>query len=229
MASLMLVNPRKRRKKAKAHKRRRNPITVTTRKRRKHTRKAKRRTYARNPISFSHVKRKSRRKYRRNPIGGKFNLKGLFSPVVPAAVSAVGAIGLDLAWGVIGSKLPASLSTGPVAYAAKGLGAIALGALAGMVVKKDTANQLAIGALTVVLHGAMKEGINKFAPNVQLGDIAEYMPSDPLDGLAEYVTDAGMSEYVTPGIGYAGGGTYMAQDDSISDMDGVGAVMPFSL
>jgi len=213
MAQLMLVNPRKRRRKAK-----------TTTKRRTHARRRtthKRRRYARNPIALNttrRTRRTHRRKYRRNPIAGRGKMKGLLAPLMPAAISATGAIGLDLAWGIIGSKLPSALSTGPVKHIAKAAGALALGALAGMVVKKDTANQLAIGALTVVLHTAMKETIQKTLPNVQLGEndftmngLAEYFPTDTMAGMGEYFPTDTMQ-----GVGYYGGGEYF--EDSLEGL-----------
>jgi len=217
MAQLMLVNPRKRRRKAKATTKRR---TVA----RRRTTHKRRRTYARNPIALNpsrRAKRTHRRKYRRNPIGmGRGKMKGLLAPLMPAAISATGAIGLDLAWGIIGSKLPANLGTGPIRHVAKAAGALALGALAGMIVKKDTANQLTIGALTVVLHSAMKETIQKTMPNVQLGE----SESGYMNGLAEYFTEpsmAGMGEYFTEpamnGVGYSGGGEYF-----YNELEGMG-------
>lgn len=222
MASLMLVNPRKRRshKKAASHRKvRRNPAKAHK------TRKVRR--YARNPIGLHGARRThKRRKYHRNPIGGK--MKGIFAPVMPAAISAVGAIGLDLAWGVVSSKLPAGLGVGPVRHVAKAAGALALGALAAMVVKKDTANLLATGALTVVLHSAMKEGIQSVAPNVQLGEMS-------VDGLAEYLPQSvdGMGEYVPSmnGLGYEGAGVSFDDGDDMAGFGsmGEGNYSPFTL
>jgi len=234
MASLMLVNPRKRRKKAKsAHKRPRKPAAHSAPKRRKRRASTKRRVYARNPITISHAKRKHRRRYRRNPIGGmRGGMKGLFAPVMPAAISAVGAIGLDLAWGQVAARLPAAITGGPMKYVAKAVGAIGIGMLAGMVVKKDTANQLAIGALTTVFHSAMRDTITQMAPNVQLGEY-ETMNGYPLDGLAEYVREpgmAGLGEYQSDmgAIGYANPGMY-AGEDNLTDMEELGAIAPFSM
>lgn len=172
----MLVNPRKRRK-AKAKTR----VAKTTAKRR----------YARNPIAVANPKK--RRKYRRNPIA----MKGIMAPIMPAATAAAGAIGLDLAWGMIGSKLPASLSTGPVRHVVKAVGALGLGALAAMVLKKETANNLAVGALTVVMHGAMRETLQTMNPEMKLGEYG-----DEMDGFAMYVDQAGpLNEYL-PMNGY---------------------------
>lgn len=206
MASLMLVNPRRRKKATRS----------TTRRRRKTTARKSpaRRTYRRNPIRAT--RRRSTRRYRRNPI----KAKGLLAPLMPAAVSATGAIGLDLAWGMIGSKLPMGMGTGPMKYVAKAAGALALGSLAAMVTKKDTANQMAVGALTVVLHGAMKDTIQKTLPNVQLGE-ADF---SYMDGIGEYMSLNGMGEYMSEdmaGIGYSGGGEFFAEDD-MTEMDGLG-------
>lgn len=194
MAQLMLVNPRKR--KSAAKKAAKRPAS-----------KSKARRYAKNPITLNAVKK--RRKYRRNPIGG--GLKGITAPLMPAATAAVGAIGLDLAWGKIGGMLPDSLKSGPVRHVAKAAGALALGALAGMVLKKDTANNLAIGALTVVLHGAMRETIQSAMPGVTLGEYDDGM--NGIDGLAFY------DESALNGLGYSEDGF---TDNGFDTMNGMG-------
>lgn len=208
MAQLMLVNPRKR-KTARKSPAKKSAAKRTTRRR-----------YARNPIGLAAANPiRKRRKYRRNPIA----MKGLMAPIMPAAIAAGGAIGLDLAWGMIGSKLPAALSTGPVRHVAKAAGALALGALAGMVLKKETANNLAIGALTVVMHGAMRETMQKMLPNVALGEYESEM-----DGLAMYTGDGmnGMGEYVE-GLSYSGAG--VSFDSEMSGMGSMGQTSPFIL
>lgn len=219
MASLMLINPRKRRKTKRTHARRRkshstashNPVHRKRRVSHKRRTHAKRR-YATNPIGLHHSKRRTHRKhYRRNPIGGK--MRGILGPVKMAAVASVGAIGLDLAWGVIGSKLPASMASGPIRHVAKGIGALALAAIAGMVVKKETANTLGVGALTVVFRDAMRDGISSQFPNVQLGDVGEYYSAqgvgeyypEGVHGLGEYdfgVSGLGEYDFGVQGLGY---------------------------
>lgn len=196
MAQLMLVNPRKR--KSAAKKAAKRPATK---------RKSPRR-YAKNPITLNAVKK--RRKYRRNPIGGGRGLKGITAPIMPAATAAVGAIGLDLAWAKLGGMLPESMQVGPIRHVAKAAGALALGALAGMVLKKDTANNLAIGALTVVLHGAMRETIQTAMPNVQLGEYDNAFAG--VDGLAIYSPEL-------DGLGYSEDGY---TDNGFDSMNGVG-------
>lgn len=162
MASpLLLVNPRKRRKARK-----------TTAKRRRTTHHKRRAPVARrahNPIrrrrrATAHRVHHARR--RRNPARRKM---GFFSPIMPAAIAAVGAIGLDLVWGY--APVPASWKAGTMGYAAKGVGALALGAVLGMFMKKSTAETLAAGALTVTIYGALKDGISSSMPNIQMGEI----------------------------------------------------------
>lgn len=217
MAQLMLVNPRKRRKAKRTHARRRkthttahNPVHRKRRVSHKRRTHAKRR-YATNPIGLNpRHRRKHRRHYRKNPIGG--GMKGLLGPVKMAAVASVGAIGLDLAWGMVGNRLPVALSTGPVRHIAKAVGALALAAIAGMVVKKETANTLGVGALTVVFRDALRDGITSQFPNVQLGDVGEYYGMQ------------GMGEYYPAGVhGMDGLGEY---DFGIHGMDGLGYMNP---
>ena len=172
MAELMLVNPRKRKTRRKARK------TVAAKPRRRVTRK----TVARR----SPARRIARR---RNPIA-KGNL--LNDAIIPAATGAAGAVGLDVAMGYI--PLPDALKTGPARHLVKGAAAIGLGMLASLVTKKSTAKALANGALTVTMHGAMQEAMQRFAPGVQMGQY--------VDGMGQYVDGMG---YVSPAMTYDGG------------------------
>ena len=126
-------------------------------------------------------------KYRRNPLPSR--AKGIVAEnIKPAAIGAAGALALD----VIVAKLPipAALKTGPANYAARAVGAIALGMLAEKVgkLKHDTAVSLARGGLTVVLHDAGKAVMRAQFPSLalaayeeELTDIAGMM--DGLDAL----------------------------------------------
>ena len=188
MAELMLINPRRRRKatRKKARKspakRRRNPIGLAAN---PDPRRRKRR-----PMAMSRV----RRARRRNPSFRRMSVKGVLNgTVMPAMTAAVGAIGLDVAWSYL--PVPDSIKTGPFRHAAKGLGAIVLGMVAGMVVKKETADRFATGALTVVAHSALKEQVQKFAPNIQMGEYVDGLgywssgidPNAGIDGMGEYL------------------------------------------
>lgn len=145
--------------------------------------------YARNPIRL-----RRRVKRRSNPIAAKLGLGGIGKSVIPAAVGAGGAITLDLLWSYL--PVPAMVKTGPMRHVAKAAGAIGLGIIAGMLVKKDTANALAAGALTVVMYNAAREAVATFAPNIPLGEylaisdstapmLGEYLSGDgdELDGI----------------------------------------------
>jgi len=187
MAELMLVNPRKRRKArspaqraatrklvARNRKRKRNPARHTTVARVAPVRR-KRRAVARRPVR--------RRRIRRNP-----SARGIINTtLIPAAVAGAGALSLDVLWGFV--PVPATLKTGPFRHVIKGAGAIGMGYLAGMVVNKKTAGQLATGALTVVMYNAMREMAARFMPNVPFGYVSSGMP------VGEYVS-GGMGEYV---------------------------------
>ena len=212
MAELMLVNPRKRRKSRKprtaaqraatrklvaGNKRRRNPAPA----RRKVSAIKRRRTPARSVVA-------RKRRYKRNPNGR--GMAGIVNTtLIPAAVAASGALSLDVLWNFL--PLPETLKTGPLRHIAKGAGAIGLGWLAGMVVNKKTAGQLATGALTVVTYNAMREMMARFMPAVNMGYYSAGMPAGSMGayvGMGEYVGGPGMGAYI------GGGGTspYLAAD-----------------
>lgn len=149
-AEILLVNPKKRRKRRKTRARRRNPV----RRRRR---------------ASTHV---TRRRRRRNPVRFRGAINTL---VVPAFWGAGGALALDFALGFI--PLPANLKTGITGYAVKGASAIALGMLLQnmKLVPAKIAQDMTSGALAVMLHGALKEQIQMFFPQVNLG---EYMGNE---------------------------------------------------
>jgi len=205
MAELMLVNPRKRRSTRKkprtaaqraatrrlvaANKRRSTPKRRTPAKRR--AMPARRRRAASSTVHRA-------RRYKRNP-----SARGIVnSTLLPAATGASGALALDILWGFV--PIPETLKAGPLRYVVKGAGALGMGWLAGKVVKKSTAGQLASGALTVIMHDAMRDMMAKFMPGVGLG---YYSAGYPVGEMGEYV-DGGMGEYV----GGDSAGSYLAPD-----------------
>lgn len=86
--------------------------------------------------------------------------------VMPAAVAAGGAIGLDILWGML--PLPIALKTGPVRYVAKGVGAVAMGMVASMVVNERVAKNFTAGALTVVIYESLREALSTWMPQLAL-------------------------------------------------------------
>lgn len=157
---------------------------------------------------------------RRNPI----SRKGIMDRMVfPAVTATSGALALDAVWAYL--PLPVNVRTGPLRHAFKGLGAIALGWGASKVVKKTTADSMAMGALTVVLHNAAREALATFAPGVRMDGMGYYSAGypvgpanndmglyvggpggmDTLNSQGEIPSDTGMGMYV----GGEGGGYYM--------------------
>ncbi len=217
MAELMLVNPRKRRKSRKSrspaqraatrklvarNKRKSNPAPA--RRRRSVSVVKRRRTPARRVTAAAR-----KRRYKRNP--ARRGITGIVnSTLIPAAVAASGAVSLDILWNFL--PLPETLKTGPLRHIAKGAGAIGLGLLAGMVVNKKTAGQLATGALTVVTYNAMREMMARFMPTVNMG----YYSAGMTAGTMGAYVDNGMGAYVDNGMGaYIGGpatSPYLAKD-----------------
>jgi len=194
MNELLLINPARRKRRAPARRRasparrrparRRNPVTALAANPR------------RRPARRSYAARRSIR--RRNP--APRGMKGIMGTLMPAATAATGALALDVVWGFI--PLPIALKTGPMRHLVKGAGAIGMGLLAGMVVNKRVADQFAVGALTVVMHGAMKEAVTRFAPQIALGEYPSIaVPMSEYDenggSLGEYVEQPGMGEFVS--------------------------------
>lgn len=169
MPEVLLVNPRKRkspskRKRGPARARRRT-TTVTVkanpskprRKRRKKAKTVRRRGYRRNPVNFN-------------------IMNFMQDTLMPSAVGAVGALGVDLTLGLL--PLPDTLKTGPMRPLVKGLGAIGIGFVANMVATRQMAEQVTAGGLTVVLYDAMKTFMQTQFPALPLGEYDAYPALD---------------------------------------------------
>lgn len=179
MNEILLINPRKRKakKRRSVSRRRKNPVR-------------RRKSYA-----------KKRRVRRRNPNGlGK--IQNIF---MPAILGASGALALDITLGYI--PIPLNLKTGIAGYATKAIGAIGLGMLLQnfKLVKHKTAVDMTTGALTVMLHGALKEQVQLMLPNVPMG---------------EYLTGPGFGNWV--GSGFPAG----VESDDMIGAGAMGAYLP---
>lgn len=162
----------------KRRKRRKNPSNSSVSRRRAYTasRTASPPQRRRNPIR----RKISVRRRRRNP-SMKSMGKGLIGGLVMPAVTATGgALALDLAWGYL--PIPVQFKTGGTRLLTKSVGAIVLSKLAGFVVSKRTADQMGVGALTVVMHEAAKDLIVKTMPTIKLDGIGYYSPALPSTG-----------------------------------------------
>ena len=105
-----------------------------------------------------------------NPRGRMGNiLSGL---VIPSTMAAAGAIAVDVAYGFL--PLPPAIKSGPARYLVKGASAVGLGMLIGMM-NKNMGHSVAMGGLTVTIHGALRDALATFAPTLALGAYADEM------------------------------------------------------
>lgn len=205
MAQMLLVNPRKRKKrstkmatrkqlaalrKARAAKARKHHPRAATPRRRRKSASRKRHITLRGTMNPS---RRTRRHYRRNPSARKFNLMGFVKEsLMPSAMGAGGALALDLALAYL--PLPAMMKTGVVNSVTRVVGAVGIGMLGGMVMGRKVGEQIGAGALTVVLYDEIK------------GMLKKAMPTLPLSG-----SDYPSLEYVNPAINAGEMGLYVGE------------------
>lgn len=171
----------KRRAPSKSRRRRvrRNPATSAR----------QRSTYQRTATMNPRRKRRSRR-VSRNPITMRSVTNDL---LIPAATGAVGAIANDALFTYL--PLPAQLKAPGVArYASKAVSAIAMTWLASMVVKRQTALRLGVGALTTLSAEIARDLMTRTMP--QLAPVA-------MEGMGVYTMN-GMG-YYNPAIPAGGG------------------------
>ncbi len=183
MASLMLVNPKKRRK-SKAR------------------RKSSSRSKTRTVVRYRSKKRSTKRR-RRNPIRSKALMNTATNALKDGAAGSLGAIAGTLAASYL--PIPEQYKTGPMGAIIQALIGIGVGVAVGKVAKnKKLGTDMARGSVAVALHDTFKGLISQAVPQLNLGGY-----DDGLLGMDEYV----MSEYVGPsagvlnGMGYAGAGS----------------------
>ncbi len=223
MSELMLVNPR--RKARKATRRRTRARRHMTALQRKYfgPRRAKRRTVRRtarrrveslaiNPRRkrrASHHRRRRITSLRSNPrrLG---SMKGFVNAtLVPAGVGALGALGVDLVIGYASPHLPATFQSGMMLNAVKIAGAVGVGMVAGMVAGKKFGEEAMAGAITVTLYDIVK------------GYVKSAMPSLPLSGYdmgwispAYQLPAPNMGMYIGQDNAYNGGmGMYIGETE----------------
>lgn len=103
-----------------------------------------------------------RRRRHRNPL----SISSVKSALMPAAIGAAGGVALDVAYGYLGTYLPASLQTGIAASAVKLAAAFGLGMVASKVLGAEKGRAVTIGAVTVQLYGLLKSTLASAAPSV---------------------------------------------------------------
>lgn len=205
MPEIALVNPRRRRR----HRRRRAAVRAARPVRRRRRTRARRRrpvvtALRRHSLYLTNPRR--RRRYRRNPAVRGFDIQRFASQtLMPSAVGAAGALGVDLLLGFL--PLPPALKAGPMRPVVRLAGAIGVGMLAGMIASRQTAEQVTAGAVTVVLYDTMKGLLTQMMPQLPLGqyDTPEAMgyvsPAVQVgeDAVSAYLSE-GVSAYVPEGV-----------------------------
>jgi len=179
----MLVNPKRRRRKA----RRNVKAAANPRRRRRSTRRRARR----NPVAMANPRRRTRRRSyrRRNP---KFSIRSIQrDAIMPAAIGGVGALALDVAFAAL--PIPANFKTGAMGTVAKIAGAILLGKLAGKALGAKAGEAVTVGAVTIQAYNLVKGFAKQAMPTLPMG---EY-----LSGEFDYNAN--------PGVGYMNAGEFI--------------------
>lgn len=210
MPQIALVNPRKARRRRSRRRMTAKQRMYFGKRRRSHSRRSSSHRRSRRRSVAVAAPRRRRRHARRSIVrrarrhlrrfarhqGGAISLRGfnfnsfLKGTLVPSAVGAAGALGVDLVMGYASPYLPSVLTTGMAAPLTRIAGAVALGMVAANVMKdRRVGEQVMAGAVTVLAYSWVKDLVKSQFPSLPL---SEY------DG-AGY----GMGAYVS-GMGYAG-------------------------
>lgn len=231
VATVMLVNPRPKRKSAAAPRRKRKMSALQ----RQYFggKRSRSRSPRAKPSAGSHImsvqqnpqRRRRRRasrttvRYRRNPSSG--GSMSLLSTLGPAAIGAGGAIAVSyIATNYLTSVIPQSMTTGiGGAFAMGGLGVLA-GWAAGKAFGRKTGNSIAAGAVTIAIYNA----------------ISPMLSGASASGGQGLLAGAGGSSYGSSygGSSYAGSGTLAGLGKArkrrmgrfVGGMGGLGAGLP---
>lgn len=224
MAEMLLVNPRRRKRRKtsarrkSSHKRRKTTARrAAPRRRRRHVARMAnpRRRRSRRVLTRAVRRRRSNPSFRSIAGGAVPTLKAGFT-------GALGALGLDFLWGYGKSYLPASIAGSAIAqYAAKLVGALLIG-FVGNKVLRGKGQAMAVGAATVVIHDALKAQVQASFPSIPLGAYLSYAPvvgsMDRAGGmLSTGVPSSGVGQYL--------GGLPATDDDMVYSGDYTGDSM----
>lgn len=187
--SLILINPRRRKRRRNPGSRRRMPAALRrywASKRGTRLANPRRRRRRRNPIVHSYRRRRAK-SHRRNPrrYAARRSYRRLRNPrgdfmhtLTAGALGAGGALLLNTVYGFVNPYLPASLQTGLVQTGVLTVGALGLGVLVGRFIDKDLGDSVAFGGLAVVLYNAaatVAQGAGLTITN-NLSGYADYTP-----------------------------------------------------
>jgi hypothetical protein len=242
MPHLFVVNPSRRKKRAKSTRARtrsgqfrKNPtkrkVAPAMAKRRRRTRRV---SFRRNPVVVMRsptrrkrrgramVRRASGRRYRRNPgrrlsLGGRGGIN-VAKLILPGVMIGAGAVGVEVIMGYL--PLPAVVQTGPAKYATKGVIAALAGWGIAKFINRRAGEAFAMGGIAIAAHDAIKSAVMGFVPNLKFG---EYMQGYNWDKYG-YNTPS-MSSMRSPGIGYySPGSTLNTMGEYMPGMAGGGQI-----
>lgn len=121
-----------------------------------------------------------RRRRHRNPIAGSLGEMG--TVIIPAAIGAGGALGLNILLGYL-KFLPASLQSGYGRAGVQIAGALAVGALGPKVgLPRRTATAIAAGISVIALYDIASNLVASKFPNVNLGENFPMLPGSVMTG-----------------------------------------------
>lgn len=192
MAQLLLLNPSKRGTRKMAKRKRKPRRTHLTKKSFKRKTPRRRRLKAvkryRNPITYARPNPTRRKRVVRRA------RQNIVMQSAPAAVTAaIGALGSDVLLGYLTQYIPAELQTGPMAPLTRAASAIGLGLIiekfAPVRNKRTLAKEVMIGGLTVTLHGVFKDLLVQSGANIPLGGMDAYSPA-PVSNSVGYIDPA---------------------------------------
>lgn len=203
MQTLALVNPRRKHR----HKTRR-PMTEKQAKYFGGSKGRRRRKASRaSPAAAATPRRRRKgalrrhaRRFARSVSGSGISMRGINvnqfmkGTLIPSAVGAAGALGVDLLMGYAAPYLPASMTTGPVVPLTKIAAAIGIGLLAQVATKdRRVSEQVTAGAITVIAYDYIRSMAKAQFPTLPL---SEYVSGMGYAGPALAYPDRGMGVYV---------------------------------
>lgn len=195
MAELMLINPKKKRRSTKRRTTKRtNPITAMNPVKRKRRSKRRSTSFAR---SVGKIKRRMSRARRGKSKGNFLTTKGFMNEILlPSAVGASGALVLDM----VASKLPlpSMLTQGALKPVTRLALAAGMGWAASSIVNKKVGEQVAAGAVVVILYDTLKMYLKQIAPNLPLSESLEYANAGYPVGEYVMYDDSSSSNIVQP-------------------------------
>lgn len=214
MEQLLLINPRRR-------KRRKNPSRARRRARRAAGGFRIRRRRVRNPRS--HKRRRHRnprmrhhRRRHRNPI----SMGGIKGVLIPAAIGAAGGLALDVAWNYLSPYVPASITGSPyMVAAAKIAAAFGIGLVARKFLGTAKGNAVMAGAVTIQVYSLAAFALAGKVPG--LSGFGAYLPGSGMHGLG-----ANSPATYLNGMGRVGRmGAYLNRGPTLSGLGGPGLGM----